>query len=388
MNNAGTTSSTSAVSTTSIASVARRELRGVEDRVYLYTGAEAPSLYRHADSVGRYLANKSAGDEGRLAHERELATCRERLARLMSSSPDRVALVSNASEALNRLVASLGLPPGGNVVTTDLEFPSVVQSLLSIRSAGVEVRVARQSGWDLDVDDIARLVDDDTGLIMVSHVSYVNGLRLDLAALSALAARHGARLVVDATQSLGVVPVAAELADYVVASSYKWLLGPHGLGVLHVRDPLSARADRSGVGWRSVPDIFAADRLSEYELWGDARRFELGFPSFPSVYLLNDSLELLGRFSPVEIENHVCELTTELVEGLAGLGRTVMTPREPLRRAGNVSIEAADGAELARALLERGVMAWGGDGRVRFSVHLFNTPADIRTVLECLKELT
>lgn len=360
---------------------------GLEDLHYFYTGAEAPSLITHRDASLSYLDNKSRGQLGRDRHDVIMNSCREQLALLMGVDADKVALVSNASEALHRLAESIPWRAGANVVSCDLEFPSVTLPLVSLRSAGVEMRVVENRKWLVTVADIAEHVDENTQAIVLSHVSYKSGSRFDIAELAKVARRVGALLIVDVTQSLGVVPVDAAEADYVVASTYKWLLGPHGLGVLYARDAVGSPAQPSHVGWRSVQDMFAADRFERLDLWPDARRWELGYPSFPSIYLLEKSLRYLNGFDPAAIEAHVHRLGTTLLEGAKRLGMVPMTPDEPSLRAGNIAILADEPIKLAEDLAERGVIAWGGDGRIRFSIHLFNDDDDITAALTRLREL-
>lgn len=96
----------------------------------------------------------------------------------------------------------------------DLEYPSVVQPWLRLRTAGIEVHIARHDRWRLPAESIAELVDARTRVVALSHVSYHSGWRHNLAALSAVAARPDALFVVDATQSLGVVPVPGPLPTW------------------------------------------------------------------------------------------------------------------------------------------------------------------------------
>ena len=360
---------------------------GLEDLHYFYTGAEGPALKSQREASLRYVENKSLGEVGRANHERVLNHCRALIAEIMGVSSRHVAILSNASEALHRITEGILWKQGANVVTCDIEFPSVTLPLVQLREQGVEVRVVASHDWQVTTADIANSVDGNTQAIVVSHVSYMSGSRFDLEELSALARSVGAVLVVDATQSLGVVPVEAQLADFVVSSTYKWLLGPHGCGVVYIRDPESAGSQPRHVGWRSVQHIFADDRFERYDLWSDARRWELGYPSFPSLYLLEASLEYMSGYEPRDIEKHVHELGGLLLEGAAELGMTLMTPLDANWRAGNIAIRASSPEKLAQDLAARKVLAWGGDGRIRFSVHLFNDRSDIEAALQALREL-
>lgn len=366
----------------------RGAVRGVTDVSYFFTGAEGPSIYAHNAAIKRYLNDKSDGDAGRLRAEAELTRCRKLVADLLGGVAESVAFLGNSSDALHRLVSGLEYRPGDNVVTTEVEFPSGVLSLLALRARGVEVRVIPAPAWAVDTADFAAAIDSRTRMVIASHVSYLSGARVDPAALREAAHKVGAVLILDATQSLGVLRVNADDADAIVASSYKWMLGPHGVGVLHVADRDLFTACVDGVGWRSVADLFNSERFREFRLHVDARRFELGYPSFPSLYLLRESLELLGAVGIAHIERHAMELSADLIDRLHSGGFVLLTPREAVRRGTNVSVAVDDATVVAEKVLNRGVRLWGGDGRVRFSVHAFNTADDVARGVDVLRAVT
>ena len=267
----------------------------------------------------------------------------------------------------------MGWQRGDTVVVNDLEYASVVQPWLRLTGSGVGVRVAAHTGTDLPADSIIDLIDHTTRVVAVSHVSYQTGLRHDIEALSVAARRAGALFIVDVTQSLGVLPFPAGVADVIICSSYKWLLGGHGVGILGWNRDQRPLPEPPAVGWRSVRDIFTEDRFRRYHLHSDARRFEVGFPSFPTLYLLEASLDWLGRRDPQEVQQHVLGLSGRFVDEFRSRGWDLMTPAEPARRAGNVSVRTGHGMELAAWLAEQGIHCWGGDGRLRVSTHLFNS---------------
>jgi selenocysteine lyase/cysteine desulfurase len=299
-----------------------------------------------------------------------------------------IALVSNSSEAMNLVAHTMTLQPGDNVVLNDLEFPSVVQPWLRLASAGgVDIRLASHVGTELPAETVTSLIDERTRVVAFSHVSYQSGWRNDVRTLSEAADRVGALVLLDATQSLGVVPVPAELVDVVVCSSYKWLLGGHGVGVLAWNRRRRPLPEPPAVGWRSVPNTFAPDRFETYHLHDDARRFEVGYPSFPTIYLLDTSLAALSRYEPTAVRDHVLALSGRLVEELSTRGWELLTPAAPENRAGNVAVSTPNGAELAGFLAEQGIHCWGGDGRLRASLHLFNGDDDVDRLVTALDEL-
>jgi cysteine desulfurase/selenocysteine lyase len=362
------------------------EIPVLADRVWLYTGAEGPPLAAHAGALSRYLANRALASAGRDAHAEIEAGLRQRIAALLGYEVSDIALVSNSGEAMNLVAQSIDVQPGDNVVLNDLEFPSVVQPWLRLAGRGIEVRVAKHSGTELHAAEIAALIDERTRVLAFSHVSYQSGWRHDVGALSNAAAEVGALVLMDATQSLGVLPVPAHQADVVVSSSYKWLLGGHGIGILAWNRSRRPLPEPPSVGWRSVSDTFAADRYQRYHLHQDARRFEIGFPSYPTIYALDASIAWLSEFDAEAVRDHVLGLSGRLVAELSSRGRELLTPADATHRSGNVSIHAARGGELAEYLAALGIHCWGGDGRLRASLHLFNGDDDIDRLLAALDD--
>ena len=100
-------------------------------------------------------------------------------------------------------------------------------------TTGAEIRLAPyDENHYTDPADILSLIDENTAVVVISHIEYANGQRYDLSRFSEAARSVGALLMVDATQSMGMVPINAPEsgADVIVASGYKWLRGTYGAG--------------------------------------------------------------------------------------------------------------------------------------------------------------
>src|SRR5687767_3735149 len=181
---------------------------GLEHIAHLCTGGEAPWLQSHDDACRRFGQLKSQAMAGRDAIFAVYSRAKQRVATLLHTTPDRIAFLAHASEGLNQAVAAIDWRPGDNAVVADLEFPSLVFPLSRLRGSGVETRLVRARDHYVSLDDIAAAVDDRTRLLLVSHVSYLTGQRLDLARCAEIARAHapGALLAVDATHSLGIAP--------------------------------------------------------------------------------------------------------------------------------------------------------------------------------------
>lgn len=349
---------------------------GGDERAYLLTAGEGLAPASALEATGRYFADKAAGTAGRAAQEAVERQCRASLAALLGVEPDEVGLLGSASEGVNAVYALVGWEPGDNIVVPvdDLEFPSVILPALRRERVGIEVRRVPHEEWDIRPEEIAALVDERTRLVFLSHVSYRTGTRIDLERAAGLIRERNPTTIVavDATQSLGVVPVPARACDFLVATTCKWLLGPHGVGVFFWNRQRQPEAEPAGIGWYSVVD----DLHFPYDLKPDAARFEMGGPNMLGIYALNEGVRLLNEVGVGRIEQHVLALGGRLREQLAALGLPLMTPAEPSRRAGIVAWADRDCAATAARLAAQGIAVSGSSGRIRAAVHLYTSAAE------------
>ena len=364
--------------------VPKSEFVGLEGITHLCAGGEAPWLRSHDDACRRFGAFKSGGMAGREAIFRVYADAKAKVAARLGVTPDRVAFLAHASEGLNQAARAVDWRPGDNAVFADLEYPSLIYPVAALRDRGVEPRVVRAIGHYLSMDALAAAVDARTRLVLVSQVSFLTGQRLDLARCAELCRSRGAWLAVDATHAFGVVPVPGALCDFVVSACYKWLLATHGVGVFAYDPARIGDLTPATLGWHSVAQRGGSTDPLAMPLRADAARLEAGNPALLPVFVLDNALARTEGLSPAAIEAHARDLGTALIAGLTARGRKVVTPEAPAERAGNVCFLEDDGAALAARLAQRGVLVWGGDGRIRVSAHLYNDPGDVGRFLTAL----
>ncbi len=359
---------------------------GVEDVAHLCAGGETPFLKRNADALLRFSLDKSRGMPGRANHFRIYAETKELLARLMHVEPGDIAFLGSASEGVNLAALALDWRLGDNVVVEDIEYPSDIFPWTRLVQHGVEVRVARQWGEEPELERIAAAMDGRTRVLSVSQVSYLTGRRYRLEDLAALCERVGALLSVDATHATGVLPVAARHADVLVSSCYKFLLGVHGAAIFYRNPQRLADLPPLSIGWHSVTGARTVAEPLAYRLRPDAARFEAGNPPFLALAVLDNALAYLEPVGVERIERHVLALGGLLWRALRERGLDLLTPEAEEARGPNVCFAWPDPAELERALAERGVLVWAGDGRIRVSFHAYNDQADVERLLAALDE--
>jgi selenocysteine lyase/cysteine desulfurase len=366
----------------------KAQFHTAQDSVYLDTAAEGLPLDNSSDALLSYFLDKTSGTPGR---ERMFAAENDAVAaaaELVGTAPENIALIGNATDGLNLLGNSIRWKPGDEILITDLEFSSNVVSWLRLHDLGVKLEVIPSRSGTLELSDFLSRLRPATRLVSVSHVSYKSGTRVNfLRELAHEVHRRDALFVVDATQSLGRIPVDIHDVDFLVASSYKWLLGVHGLGVVYCSPRLRDRLAPGAAGWYSIDNIFAPNRFENYALKEGAARFVSGMPNFPSIYVLRDNVRFLLSLGVERIDNTLAPLVSRLRQGIEALGLPLLTPAGAEYASGIVSFSHPDAESLGSALRRDGIVVWAGDGRVRASVHLYNDESDIERLLASLASL-
>ena len=356
----------------------------LERCVYLNTAAFGPVSAPAAHAAREYY-EEWASQYGDLADSRmkpALDRARESVARLLGASAGEIALIPNTSTAIS--CAALLLERSGAVLTGAEEHPSVVTPWLA---RGFRVDVARPVGaTTLTTEDYARAIRPNTRVIAVSHVRFNDGVVNDLEELAELARSAGAHLVVDATQSAGILPIDVSCGiDIVGFAGFKWLNAGDGSGALFVRAGLLERYGLPVAGNRSrSTDIL--NEIERLEPLLEARAFELGTACSPAALALGASLELLERIGLPEIQHRVAQLTQSLRAGLRGLGFRTTGPDAMISPI--VSVYVENGEQSLQTLERQGVHASVRAGRIRLAVSWYNNETDIERCLLAFKALT
>jgi selenocysteine lyase/cysteine desulfurase len=199
----------------------------------------------------------------------------------------------------------------------------------------------------------------------------------DLAAVRAAAAAHGARVLVDATQAVGWLPLRAGDYDYVVCHGYKWLLSPHGACFLTVREGAEDTLAAGFAGWYAGEDPWASCYGPVERLAPGARRFDAR-PAYLSFVGAAASLGLIEELTVEAVHAHDLALAARLRSGLTALGYAPV--------AGSSAIVCATSypADAPERLTRAGIRFSSRAGHLRFALHVHNTPADVDRTLDAL----
>jgi len=319
------------------------------------------------------------------------AALRRLFAGLIGAREDSVALVPSVSYGVAVAARNIPLRDGDNIVVLDREYPSNYYSWArAARQSGARIRVAALTGTSL-TEAVLALIDRTTAVVAVPHCRWTDGAFVDIVRIGEAARKHGAALVIDASQSLGACPldVSECKPDFLATVGYKWLLGPYGLGYLYVDERWHADGVPVEESWlhRDGSDNFAtlADYTDAYA--AGAGRFNQG--ESPQFYLQPMAIAALSQVSqwrPASIQRRLREWTDALCERAGAIGFSF-----PAERVGHmVGLRSPHG--LPDGLVERlrgeGIhVAVRGDS-IRVSPHLHTTEQDLNRLLNALRTRT
>jgi selenocysteine lyase/cysteine desulfurase len=313
---------------------------------------------------------------------------RSLFAQLIRADADGVAIVPSTSYGLAVAALNLDARPGSRVLTIARDFPSAVYTWRSFaRRTGAEVRTVEREADQSWTEALLEAIDQSVSVVAVPNVQWTDGSLVDLRAIAERARSVGAALAIDATQSLGAMPLDVRKLDpdFVVSAGYKWLLGPFGLAYLYV-----AERHRDGhpleENWilRAGSDDFA--RLTDYrdEYQAGARRFDVGErTSFTLVPMAIAALEQLLEWQVDRIADALAIHTGRIEREAAARGLAPLPAGERgphllgIRVAGSTST-------LAPTLAARGVHVGVRAGLVRVAPHLYTNGEDIDLLLDAL----
>lgn len=309
---------------------------------------------------------------------------RERAAGLFHvGDPERVVLTSNATHGLNIAIRTL-VPPGGTAVISGYEHNAVTRPVYAIPS--VKIRVAAGPLFDSDGVYAAfeRAVTPEVNAVICNHVSNVFGFVQPVGRIAALCRERGVPLIVDASQSAGILPVDLEGwgAAFVAMPGHKGLYGPQGTGLLLCggeAQPLLYGGTGSLSARQEMPD-FLPDRL------------EAGTQNVCGAAGLLAGLEFVERKGTERIHAYEQGLAERMMDRVGGLPGVSVYRGQSQSGLFSLKVDGLDCETVAERLGQRGIAVRAGlhcaplahqsagtadTGTVRFSFSAFNSAGQV-----------
>lgn len=348
------------------------------------------NFYREKNSnIGRGLYDL-AGEATEIFEE-----SRREVAEFIGAKQDEIVFVRNTTEGENLLAHSLEFK--GDIVISKMAHHS--EQLPWRRKAekeDKEISFMKTEEGKISIESAREKIDQETGLVAISHVSNVFGVENPVKKIAEIAHENNALIVVDAAQSAPHMPLDVKSlgVDFLCFSGHK-MLGPTGAGVLYGRKELLEDMKPYQVGGGMINSV----KVDEVEYSRPPKRFEAGTPDVAGAIGLKTAIEYLDSIGMNQIHEHTEELSGRLWDVIDEEdGFRNISPRE-----GNLvsfRCEYAHPHDVAEVLNQSGVAVRAGhhcaqpqmaeidvNGTVRASTYIYNTREDVKRFREGLEEV-
>ena len=369
------------------------------DLVFLDSGASAQKPRSVIDGVAEFYrrdyANVHRGVYALSARSTDrFEEARGTVRAFLNARDEReIVFVRGATEAINLVAQSWGpafLKDGDEVIVTELEHHSnfVPWQMLCQRVGAKLVMAPIDATGGLDLAKFEALLNRRTRIVAVTHVSNVSGALLPVEKIGQLAHAHGAKVLIDACQSVPRMPVDVQAldCDFLVFSGHK-AYGPSGIGVLYGRYDLLAAMPP----WQTGGGMITTVNLAGTEFQEPPHRFEAGTPDISGAVGLGMALDFIEGIGRDAIQEHEEALTGYGVDRLSripgidlvGAGQRRLSilsfnvegvhPHDVGTVLDQHNVAVRVGHHCAQPLMDR----LGVAGTVRASFGVYNDEADI-----------
>lgn len=310
---------------------------------------------------------------------------------LFGGDRDGYAVIPAASYGISTAARAIEprLKRGDRILLMAEEFPSnVLPWRRACEETGAEiVTVPAPADQDWTTATLA-MIDRRVKVVAMSQCHWTNGARIDLAPIGAAARANGSLLVVDATQSLGVMPfsIGAIQPDFLVAAAYKWLLCPYGVALMYVAPEWrSARPlEESWLARDNALDFTALADYSDRYMPG-ARRFDGGEKATNNLPGAIAALEQMRTWGVETITHTLAAINTRIARELEQLGFRLLPVAQRCPHMLGAMLPSSAGSSMVSDLRAKNIFISQRGQSLRFAPHMYVNDNDVSRLLQALK---
>jgi cysteine desulfurase/selenocysteine lyase len=324
-----------------------------------------------------------------------------------AQSRQEIVYTRNATEAINLVAYSWGLntlKPGDEIIASVMEHHSnLVPWQMVARKTGAVIKfVGLTDNEEFDLQQFQGLLSEKTKLVTVVHISNTLGCINPVQEITYLAHQVGAKVLIDACQSLPHCPmdVQAINCDWLVASGHK-MCAPTGIGFLYGKEAILEAMPPFFGGGEMISEVFF-DHFTCGEL---PHKFEAGTPAIGEAIALGAAIDYLTALGMDKIHDYEEELTAYLFKKLGQIPNLrIYGPQPNYKGQGRAAlasfnVEGIHASDLATLLDQDGIAIrsghhctqplhrlFGASGSARASLYFYNTQAEIDKFIQSLTQ--
>ena len=380
----------------------RKDFPVLSNSVYLNTGGTGPisvkiakeiqNIYEYARDYGPDTPKVKSDLENRMEETRSL------LANLFNVPINAIAFTRAISEGMNIVAHGMDWVKGDEIIVSSEEHPSGIMPWLNLRDKfGVKVvKVKVSEDKNTFLSELNDLINKNTKLISLSHVTTDTGHKLPAKEICSLAHENGVAVIFDGAQSAGQFSIDLNDidCDFYSFTAHKWLLGGWGVAGFYVKPEWIEKLNISWTGaYAGIWDRGLKDDVV-YET--TAHKFEFGGRQKPLYIAMGLAIDYINSLGINNIEKRVSKLTEQLRAGLLEIPKvTLRSPVDSDFTTGIVTFSLGNihGDQLSEEMLKRNIL-----GRpslrhtdisgLRISTAFFNTENELDFVLNAVSDIS
>ena len=331
------------------------------------------------------LANKEAARFARKVFPETHASIKKDLAEFLQVTPEEIIITRNATEALNIAIQGYPFKEGDEVLINQLDYYSMIETFRLLEKRGkIKVNAFEMPLIPANEDDIVeqyrKLITRKTRVILLTHVSNVNGLIVPVEKIAAMAKEKGIDTITDSAHALGQIPFSLPSlhSDFVGMNLHKWIGNPIGAGVLYVKK----------------------ERIKEMNaLFGDVNTAEdsigklahFGTTPFAVIMTIPDSLSFHRLMNVEKVSKRLNYLKSIWINELKQVDKVeIVTPMELSCAIGSFRVRDRKAADVADSLFkDHNILTvgrpLGKEGCIRVTPAVYTSVDDIQKFVSAVK---
>ncbi len=325
------------------------------------------------------------------------------VAKFLKTSSENISLVHNTAEGLSLIAESYPFQEGDEIISYKCEYPSNYYPWLLQERRGVKLILLENTDLSLDkncddgacafsLEELESKISKRTRVIALSHVQFTSGFACDLHALGKICKAHNIDLIIDAAQSMGSLALFPEMDSIsaIATSTWKWLLGPIGSGLLYTSPALREKLSytMAGADLMKQGDDYLNHKWAPYT---DARRFEYSTLNYrAAAQLLSCFEEIFNHYGIEMIQKEILELQDLLLRNInLRKYKPILFPAK--NRSGILSFKLDKGNDpseiTTKAFTQKRLRLSTRGGYLRTGIHYSNSKEEILEAAEILNTL-
>lgn len=311
---------------------------------------------------------------------------------------NRIATIPAVSYGIATVANNIKLNAGDEIIVIHEQFPSNIYAwqkladkynavIKTIKAPNTDVNRVKQ--WNESIIDA---ISDKTAVVAMGNIHWSNGSLFDLKTIRQKTKTHNALLIIDGSQSVGVLPFSVKeiQPDALICAGYKWLFGPYGCAYAYY----GAYFD-NGVpieeNWSNRLNSENFSGLTNYESQYKplANRYSVGESgNFIYVRMQIAALKQVIEWSPKKIQEYCKTISANAVKDLRALGCVIEDDNYRSHHLFGIKLpDDLDVNILKSVLAEQHIFVSFRGNYIRISCHLFNTSEDFKKLVACMSSV-